>query len=225
MSQTITPVINFSVMETPDGIMTLKHEFAQESSGAFYLKPGINVNPKDLIELIKEGIGEDDGNGGFIHPNIFYQKGKTLGWMVPASKRVVKFNVKSHKFELTIPLPNLVFISNGSFLKVFAIKDSVVTPETALYHAPLFNFSLGGVMCFGSVKAPKKLTPENLGEWESVVFDSYNSHSSHGDLVKKIKGQNDVKYIEFFKSLKDKRTYPLSQLNATNQNISDVIKG
>ena len=110
-------------------------------------------------------------------------------WICPAAKRFIEYSndvkgLKSAEYHL----PNLVFKSNGKNISVFAIKRKDIlnlSPETKLYHAPLFNIFNSGEVCMGNVKIKKyESITKMINAVESAFFKSKFTHSNHNSLTK-----------------------------------------
>lgn len=217
----LTPIINFSLMRTPVGVLTLRHEFAEDENGNSYLQAGQTVNLADVKNLVDTLHGEEV-NGKFIAPDVFYVSSTTIGWRIPAQVRELKFNVRGITFSITAPMPNMVVIANDNSFKACAIADEAITPDTRCYFVPLMNFYEKGTMCQGSVAKPDVSPLVDQKAWEAMIFESYFSHISHQSLIK-LDDVSNESYISFLKSLGNKKHFPKRALNPMNISIKEFV--
>lgn len=219
--ESLTPIINFSLMRTPVGLLALKHEFAEDEHGHPYLQAGQTVSLGDVKNVVDALHGEESG-GQFIVPNVFYLSSTKIGWRVPAQVRTLKFNVRGITFNITAPMPNMVIIANDNDFKVCAVDDGAITPDARCYHVPLMNFYDQGHMCQGSVQKPMQSPLENQKVWEDMIFDSYFSHISHQSLIS-VKDVSNESYIALLKSISNKKRFPKRSLVSMGMTINEFV--
>lgn len=126
--------------------------------------------------------------------NILALSDTTTVWWRPASRRIMRFNIRATedkhpslrhlrtRIEVEIPLPALLFAANPDDLFVYALKDSV-RPETStqLFRAPFFNIYRNCSLCWGTITKPKTPQPTSLPSYESAIFDSWSTHVNDVD--------------------------------------------
>jgi PRTRC genetic system protein B len=217
----LQPIINFSLMRTPVGLLTLRHEFAEDENGHPYLQAGQTVSLGDVKNVVDALHGEG-ADGKFIAPDVFYVSSTMIGWRVPGRIRTLKFNVRGITFNITAPMPSMVIIANENRFIVCAVDDGAITPDMPCYYAPLMNFYDDGTMCQGSVKKPDVSPLENQKVWEDMIFDSYFSHISHQSLISG-KDVSNESYIALLKSLSNKKRFPKRSLKPMNMTIKEFV--
>jgi PRTRC genetic system protein B len=110
-----------------------------------------------------------------------------IAWIYPAGKVHLQINA----YGLTSGeyyIPNIVFLSDGKSITVYAIKKKDVFnigKDTQLYHAPFMNVYSGGNVCMGSAKIKKfQNINEMIHSVERAFFDSTFTHTNHNNIVK-----------------------------------------
>ena len=162
----------------------------------------------------------------FLPSSVFCRSDHCLGWTV-SSRRAPMW------FSDLAPIPAVLWCSllffaeniNGVSLKVFALKDSCVTPETRLFHAPLMNIDASGYLCFGNATNPAKTTLEAMPVFEQAVYDTKFSHVNHTQTLLADGAVSNNAHYKFWKSLSGENEFPLDRLNPTNLTVADLISG
>jgi len=104
---------------------------------------------------------------------------------------------------LDVPLPALVFMRIGLACYVWALKDEFA-PDAQLYHAPLPNVNISGVICLGG----NRLEGRTISQaWQLFLDSPFTSHQTNG---KSRRQPDDVRLL--LASLHKKRRYPLRDL-------------
>ena len=112
----------------------------------------------------------------------------TVAWIYPAQKvnLLYRENVKGIKSGI-YHIPNIVFVSNGNSVDVYAIKRKDIlnlSEDTILYHAPFMNIGSRGDVCMGSAKVEDYDTvTEMIDSVEQAFFQSIFTHTNHNNIV------------------------------------------
>lgn len=108
----------------------------------------------------------------------------------------------------TFPQPHLIFIATKRTFRVFALLgEGRPTEKSAVYRAPYWNVSNSGVLCIGSTRFPKNLTPALIPQYEAAFFKSEFTHPTvHGCKI--AKDGHDQLWIRNV----GKRRFPTAQL-------------
>lgn len=103
--------------------------------------------------------------------------------------------------SIRISWPPLIYVWTGSnSLSVFAYNGRSVTPDTKLYHAPLFNIGGGGDVCIGNADMPTSFVP-NRANWKlirGVMRDTSFSHVNHDHTIKSDKSVRTPDLVRFW---------------------------
>jgi PRTRC genetic system protein B len=137
-------------------------------------------------------------------------------WLVPAKKRPLFFmtdNIENGEY----PVPSLIFSVADKSLSVFAVKDAVLTADTALYKAPFPNINSGNV-CMGNVSVKKN--PDRkvwMKNWETGFFNSNFTHTSENQLI-------DGNLITLMHQIKDTEVFPDQILLKTKLTLNSLFR-
>lgn len=112
-----------------------------------------------------------------------------LAWIYPAQKIKLFFSDKVKGLETgDYYVPNLIFVSNGKKVGVYAIKKKDLfnmDPKTQLYKAPFMNIYDHGSVCMGTAKIGKfKDNNELMKNVENAFFTSKFTHTNYSKIVK-----------------------------------------
>ncbi|MCX7096348.1 MAG: hypothetical protein NTV43_00400 [Methylococcales bacterium] len=95
-------------------------------------------------------------------------------------------------------------------LAIAALKtNGRASAKTTLYQAPLMNVYASGNVCTGSAALPDECGIDQIGAWESVMFDSAFSHVNNPTTLALAKRKADK--------------FPNETLNPLRQGIEDFI--
>ncbi len=128
-----------------------------------------------------------------------------------------------------MPLPGLLLIrtltddKNPEYL-VYAVKKRPATLDEPLFHAPLPNIYSSGGICWGSVtkvtdKAMKSASLEE--DWKMLLGSGFGTHAASG---KSKSHPKDIRTLLLSLDKRKARTYPISDLIASNKTLAEVLK-
>ena len=81
-------------------------------------------------------------------------------------------------------------------------------PDARLAAAPYWNIDSNGVVCAGTMRAPKALTVASIAAWQQAFFQSEFTHPGRAGRLTKRKGGTAA----LWKGLARKKTFPRSTL-------------
>jgi PRTRC genetic system protein B len=138
----------------------------------------------DFLKYLAKGLGRNIPRE-ILPGNVLVRTPDMLAWWTKAQRRVMFYADSSDGRALNgkvCPQPALVFKVCGSELSVRALAENRrPTGETLLMVAPYWNCDRhGGRVCQGSMRAPEKLCPAAMKEWEKAFFESEFTHAALG---------------------------------------------
>jgi PRTRC genetic system protein B len=133
-----------------------------------------------------------------------------LGIWIAPGKRTLRLRTGKRLDILTLPLPGLVFVGNGTQYRIFAAKQRPQKATDAIFQCPLPNVYGDGKICAGNVPFPK-CDASTIGIALGLFFDSEFNHDLAGEET-----------ITLLKSLRNKRAFPLSALKNVST-MGDVL--
>lgn len=101
-------------------------------------------------------------------------------WHVPAQKRAMSFEGANKPLSgKMLPVPPLVFATDGNSLKVFALDSDGEPPhpDAMLHVAPFPNTYTDGRVCIGTMPT-FGAAPADAEKWTDAFFDSTFTHGS-----------------------------------------------
>ena len=228
----ISPVCCFSVFsrhETPFGsdgeIFVLKHALSVTDEGRLEVGAGRNVRVGDVKRFFMRACDEAEGSVKWLHPGIIAHGSGMAVWRIPPQRRTLYYRVAGSIEKLEVPMPELVAMATSSgSLSVWAVRH-FEERDTRLYHAPLMNFYASGSMCWGSVRPPK-LDVSDLSAWESVIFDTVNTHVNH-DRTLALKGKESVDsraHLDFMRRIQSCNRFPKSKLAEAGLTLEQAVQ-
>lgn len=162
----------------------------------------------------------------FIPSNVFCRSYSNLGWIAKPRRGSMWFSGMLPVAD--VPWCSLLFFASkkeGISLRVFAVKDDVVTPDTQLFHAPIMNVNSRGVLCFGNATKPNNISTDAIPVFEEAIYQTKFSHTNHGYTLLSESSVSNTDHHKFWKSLSGADTFPLQRLNPTKLTVSDLING
>lgn len=186
------------------------------------------VNTRDLIRVLNESVGIPRKTERVISPmlpisTIGYMP--TVGnisqyilWLYQPAKSI-ELLYESRSFP-NVGIPAAVYkfsVNNGMLITtdIWAVTE-VVSPNTELYHFPVFNIGHDGHLCMGSNRLPI-LEPYELSRVPDMItmMPSTNAYQSHN--------KSGLERDSLYKELQGKK-FPNKWLTPTNKKLGDKIK-
>ncbi len=140
---------------------------------------GKPVTTRAVAELARR-LSAPHERAGLLPAGLLHLTAHRMLWWRAPRPRTVYFHcddIGSGRCSANVPHPGLVFQSDGSSLRVWAVagraRPSMFTP---LWRAPYFNVFDHGEVCAGTVRMPGTSGPDVIDLWEDAFFDSYFSH-------------------------------------------------
>jgi PRTRC genetic system protein B len=152
-------------------------------------------------------------------------------WWTPAARRRLHFSLHFNKESVRrryqclngreVLQPPMLFWADARGLRAFALaRNSRPQLNTRLYQAPFFNTNGWGMMCQGSVKFPRLITPQTLPEFEAAFFDTFFTHATARRLTHHRRG-----HLGFWLAMRRARRVPSRWLVRTQWTVEDVLRG
>lgn len=191
---------------------------------------GHPLSVKESNTLAKALMVNEKKSQGYLIPqgimpaNVLHINSNADGWVIwhtPAQKRRLLFSP-----SLEIPsgkalVPALLWKAGKGSLQVFALDVNDLSLQSTLYKAPFFNVYTDGRICMGNVRVhiPSDCCLEKFMQlWEAYFYDSYFSHTIHGESP--VKGN----IIQLWKSLiKSGAPFPTDKLNPTKYQLQHLL--
>ncbi|MBN2003949.1 MAG: hypothetical protein JXA21_11395 [Anaerolineae bacterium] len=118
---------------------------------------------------------------------------------------------------MTIPLPGMVFVGNGTGYSIFAVKQRPAEPSERLFHAPLPNVYPEGRICAGSVRFPA-CSAATIHTAAALFFASgFNS-----DLSRDKCHSHPGNVLALWQELTSAGEFPLDELKKTSLKLEDL---
>ncbi|GCE32009.1 hypothetical protein KDA_74930 [Dictyobacter alpinus] len=111
--------------------------------------------------------------------------------------------------QVDVPLPGFVFTGCGRNYWIWAVKDTDISAQTALYHAPLSNVSSNGSICFGANRAPEASGSTILQAFHLFLDSPFNGHMANN---KSQKHPGDIRYLLAELAAQEARFFPHEDL-------------
>lgn len=137
-------------------------------------------------------------------------------WLPPARRRL---DFGERRQVVTVPMPGLVFVGQGTSYQVWAARARPDRPGAALFHAPLPNVYDDARVCNGSVNFPKATGGTILAAAKLFFESGFSRHLADGRVLGK-KGATD-----FLLGLNGKRAFPLESLAPAGMAMGQVLGG
>ncbi len=171
-----------------------------------------SMKPKEALQVIDKRViasGDD-----------------TLVWYESAQVRPIYFRIGRKNQKFTVPWPTLIFKAKGRSISVVASRFKR-PPKLSekIYHAPLMNVYQNTSVCTGSAICPDETTPASLSQWNTVIYDSNFTHTNHDHTLRQPgnKETTTPALHQFWRELRDKKTFPVRQLNPLDKTLEDWI--
>lgn len=150
-------------------------------------------------------------------------KGDWAMIFIPPGRHTIALEINDKTFDLTIPLPGLIFAGCGADYYLFALKSAEFSPESPLFYAPLSNVNGNGLICFGSNPILPCSVTTISQMWELFIASAFTAH--HVDH--RCQSYPNNVFLLFHK-LAGKRKFPMRELlpayMTANQWIDRLIR-
>lgn len=148
-----------------------------------------------------------------LHP-----KGDWAMMFIPPGRHAITLEISDQTFDLTIPLPGLIFAGCGVNYYLYALKSAEFSPEAPLFYAPLSNINGNGLICFGSnPMLPCSVTCISQ-MWQVFIASAFTAH--HMDH--RCQSYPDNIFL-LLHSLVGKRKFPARELLPAHMNGNQWI--
>jgi len=140
----------------------------------------------------------------FLPHNVLAITSTLLAWYVPPRVATMFFRFGKINRRLCVPWPSLIFKVSEGRLSVVAIKTrSRPTEKTRVFHAPLMNIYASTEVCTGNIRLPDSWTVDDMSAWETVIYDTYNTHTNHSATLRLTdrKSVDDQDHFHFWRDL------------------------
>lgn len=199
------------------------HEVFHDDSGS-RLGEGQLATPRMLTELVTQ-LGKPLPIE-ILPERVLVRVPDLIVWWTPALVRPMFFSDRSSDEDVgelnakTFPHPALVFKADGTRLWVRALRNNKrPAPNTELFMAPYLNCYEDGSVCVGSMRIPRNKSIEALRAWEESFFESEFTHAVGQRRRTSFPGG----LVPLWKSLKNKKRFPLRYLEQTDQSLMGFI--
>lgn len=193
--------------------MLTVHPIKQSRAGAPHLGPGKVMGEDDGRELGNLLLQADDARTSahtvpILPEQLLTLETDALTWMLPARRTLMHcLDNKGKRHALDVLWPNLVMRVVRRKLFVIAV-ESVKRPahDSRIFAAPLANVHSDTSVCTGSAILPRSSGIEAMRGWESVIYNTYNTHTNHDRTLKG--GASSDELLAFWQGRVGKRTPP-----------------
>jgi PRTRC genetic system protein B len=225
----ISAVMALTFSQVNDECIVAHHEITDNKMGI-----GQPIDPIEAAQLIDSLVDRKKGTSGWVDSRVVFESESKLIWYRQADKTPTSLWFRAGgkvPIEICAKLPTLIFIreKHTSSTTVLACTGSNrPTPQTKIYHAPIFNTGSTGAFCLGSATVPIGLIEpsEMISGTEDAIFNSTFTHSNqpltfskkHGDTI------NNKRHIEIWQRFAKEDARPLKQdLTPMGCTLGDII--
>lgn len=226
----ITSVMALTFSQIKNECIVAHHEIVDNKIGI-----GKPIDPIDAAQLVDSLVERKGISSGWVDSRVIFENDSTLIWYRQADSKPTSlwFRVGNKpSIEVCAKLPTLIFIrqKHSSSTTVLACTGNTrPTPDTNIYHAPIFNTNSLGLFCLGSATVPVGLmeAAEMIAGTEDAIFNSVFTHSNqpltfsqkHGDTI------SNTDHIKIWQGFAKKNTRPKKQdLTPMGCTLADITK-
>jgi PRTRC genetic system protein B len=166
-----------------------------------------------------------------VPETVLHDSSERLVWYKRRFIGSMWFRVGSKPQHFTVEWPSLLFIVDKAprKLRVFALSSNArPTAKSRLYHAPLMNVDVQGVLCQGTATLPNQITIETITQCENTIFDSQFTHVNHEfTLRKKTSNKQHVVFWKRKSKTKSRSAERVSvqEMKFTTNTLGDIMQG
>ncbi len=122
---------------------------------------------------------------------------------------------------ITVALPGLVWYGCGRDYRLFAIAGEELTPESALFHAPLPNVYGDGRLCWGNLTPPMASAATLAEALRLFLTSAFTDHLASGKSVQESKNVL-LQLRRVFR--RRRRRYPVADLVPLGGTLDEAIE-
>lgn len=157
---------------------------------------------------------------------VLAQNAYGLAWWTPKAQRELIFkNDHGDLKRLTVTFPNMVGVCMRGNLHFAVTKGGAKSrpnDDTPLFNIPLPNLYDNGRFCRGNIQHPTNASTKNIGSWESVVFDTVNTHLGSVQPFKGLLGNMDS-LIDIYKKAEEEGRFPTARLEPMDFTLGEWL--
>jgi PRTRC genetic system protein B len=159
---------------------------------------------------------------GLLPPDTLFWSARggvmRIGVWLPPARRAIHLQVKAKVETLTVPLPGLMFVGQGTQYTVFALTERPTSGREMLYMAPLPNVNDNGAICSGNVKFPVAGV-DTMAQAAGLFFESLFNNDLVGGRIR------SGELLPFLRKIERAKAFPIDQLVAANVTVGEFISG
>lgn len=195
------------------------------------IQVGNYVDPQAVRAMLDDCMTDRASEGLQLIPDyILADTHKYLVWYRKAERRPFHYrhsaNDHAKSWHSKVMYPALLFIANkqSRSLRILALKNNKrPSPDTQLYHAPLFNLNGSGGLCLGNAALPTRIEIDTIEQIESAFFDANGTHTNHGETLSNKALHTHKTLIQYWKhKAKHNEAVKISDLNPY-RTLEDVL--
>ncbi|KYC34691.1 hypothetical protein WA1_49055 [Scytonema hofmannii PCC 7110] len=175
--------------------------------------------------LLKQAFASEAIDSQWLPPNtVRWGRGKKGEWLMqyyPLQKYCIPLlDANDSTFDITIPMPGLLFTGCGTDYYIWATKGRQFDPDAKLYKAPLPNTDDDGKICFGGNSKPVCSAATIFQAWTLFWAAPFNNHMANS---KSIAFPQDVREHLLQLHNKKSKRYPISDLVESSRKLNDIV--
>jgi hypothetical protein len=156
-------------------------------------------------------------DGAIAHPSLkppFLVDEDTAHHSVPLAQNYPQRYIVT----LTVWLPGMVSLVQGSKVYLWAVKTTVFEPDALLFHVPIPNVFQSGSLCFGQERPV--ITPNTVNRlWQRWWGNAFNADLAN---QKSVKYPTDIR-LQLIQLHMTKKRYPLKDLVSFGERSLDAV--
>ena len=200
-----------------------RHRVTLNRSKTPVIGAGVALQTAALKDALRE-LSRVQGQSEIVWADDFtVAAGPSLNvWWSAAQSRWMHFNTPGLVQSLPAKNPPLVWLANEKGLMVFALKENQRPgPDTALFHAPLFNVYASGDVCMGTMTVPALAEAR---KWEESFYAATSTHPNPPNRrLTTAKGGNVALWKRLMLS-KCAPEFPVKDLIPVGKTLKEVIQ-
>jgi len=170
-----------------------------------YENGGIRSKLVGLADIQAALTGSEFDSGWVSNGLLRFGNSPSGRWTVSVHPaRVVNLNLDDETIK--IPLPKAIMIRHSTLVRIFAVADKEVTPESKMYVYPLPHVGQDGSICWGNVIRKDQMSPSEL--LDLFLSSGFSAHSVGG----KSRKYTDIRSMLCALSKKHATKYPFNDL-------------
>lgn len=182
--------------------------------------PGVTY-PASIVE-VSNAFNQFGAATGLLPPDTVFWSARggvmRIGVWLPPARQTIHLQVKANPEALTVPLPGLMFVGQGTQYTVFALTERPTSGHEMLYMAPLPNVHDNGAICAGNVKFPVA-EPGTMAQAAELFFESLFNNDLVGGKIR------NGELLPFLRKIGRAKAFPSDQLVETGVTVNEFISG